>query len=158
MGVFTVRTDVVTANAINCRIILVLYGLNSTNQGYYEFSTMRYRSFFLKIYVADTKKDKIRREFLKKVSYNKYNQFHYLQWQGLRKIFFLYSMKDPCKKNVALDLRSYIPIPQYWQGVSRTYDILATFKLPCNTSHIKSPAFTSALIILHYGIICYMDI
>ena len=119
---------------------------------------MGYRSFFFKIYVAYTKMDNIRRAFLKKVSYNKYNQFYYLQCQGLRKIVFLYSMKDLCKKNVALDLRSYIPIPQYWQGVSCTYDILATFKLPCNTSHIKSPAFTSTLIILHYDIIFYMDI
>ena len=27
-------------------------------------------------------------------------------------------------KNVALHLWSYIPIPQYWPGVSCTYDIL----------------------------------
>ena len=67
-------------------------------------------------------------------------------------------MKEKCKKNVALHLRSYIPIPQYWQGVSCTYDTLATFKLPRNTSRIKSPVFTSALIILRYDIIFYMHI
>ena len=60
--------------------------------------------------------------------------------------FFLNSMKDQCKKYVALHLRSYISIPQYWPGVSCTY-MLATFKLPHNTSHIKSLTFTSALII-----------
>ena len=38
------------------------------------------------------------------------------------------------------------------------YDILATFKLSCNISQIKSPAVTSALIILRYDIIYYMDI
>ena len=65
-------------------------------------------------------------------------------------------MKDQCKNNLALHLRSYIPIPQYWPGVPRTYDILATFKLSCDTSHIKSPAFTSAVIILRCGIIFYM--
>ena len=29
-----------------------------------------------------------------------------------------YSMKDQCKKKFALHLRPYIPIPQYWSGVS----------------------------------------
>ena len=85
----------------------------------------------------------------------------FFQWKGLRKIVFLYSMKDNLynvKKNVALHLRSYIPIPQYWSGVSCTYDVLATIKLPRNTSHIKSTAFTSALIILRYGIMFYMHI
>ena len=33
-----------------------------------------------------------------------------------------YSMKDQYKKNFALHLRSYIPIPQYWSGVSCIYD------------------------------------
>ena len=44
---------------------------------------------------------------------------------------------------------------QCWPGVSCLYDMLAAFKLPCNTSHIKSPAFTSTLIILRYDIIFY---
>ena len=35
-------------------------------------------------------------------------------------------------------------------------DILATFKFSDNTSHIKSPAFTSALIILRCDIIFHM--
>ena len=60
-------------------------------------------------------------------------------------------------KKIALHLRPYIPIPLHWLGVSCIYDTLAAFKLSCNTSHIKSPAFTSALIILHYDIIVYMN-
>ena len=36
---------------------------------------------------------------------------------GLRNIVFLYSLKDQCKKNVALHLRSYIPIPSIgWES------------------------------------------
>ena len=47
-----------------------------------------------------------------------------------------YSMKYQCKKNFALHLRPCIPIPQYWSGVSCTYDIIAVFKLPCKIFHI----------------------
>ena len=47
-----------------------------------------------------------------------------------------YSMKDQCKKKFALHLRPYIPIPQYWSGVSCIYDIIAAFKLSCKIFHI----------------------
>ena len=71
-------------------------------------------------------------------------------------------MKDQCKKNVALHLRSHIPIPQYWPVVSYAYDILMIyiyiFKLPRNSSHIKFPVFTSALIILRYDMVLYAHI
>ena len=40
---------------------------------------------FFKIYVTDTKKDKIRKAILKKVSYNKYNQFHISAMKGITK-------------------------------------------------------------------------
>ena len=35
------------------------------------------------------------------------------------------------KKNFALHLRPYIPIPLYWSGVSCNYDIIVEFKLSC---------------------------
>ena len=44
--------------------------------------------------------------------------------------------EDQCKKKSALHLRPYIPIPQYWSGVSYIYDIIATFKLSCKIFHI----------------------
>ena len=46
------------------------------------------------------------------------------------------SMKDQCKKFFALHLRPYIPISQYWPGVSCIYDIIAAFKLSCKIFHI----------------------
>ena len=47
------------------------------------------------------------------------------------------SMKDKCKKkNFALHLRPYVPIPQYWSGVSCICDIIAEFKLSCKIFHI----------------------
>ena len=68
--------------------------------------------------------------------------------KGITKDCLSLQYERSVKKNFALHLGQYIPIPQYWWGVSCIYDILAAFKLSCNTSHIKSPAFTSALIIL----------
>ena len=47
-----------------------------------------------------------------------------------------YSMKDQCKKKIALYLRPYIPIPQCWSGVSSIYDIIAAIKLSCKIFHI----------------------
>ena len=47
-----------------------------------------------------------------------------------------YSMRDQCKKNFALCLRPYIPVPEYWSGVSSIYDIIAAFKLSCKILHI----------------------
>ena len=41
------------------------------------------------------------------------------------------SMKDHCKKNFALYLRSYIPIPHYCSEVFSIDDIIAKFKLSC---------------------------
>ena len=37
-----------TVIVINCRIILVLYDLTSTNQGYQEFNIMEYKNIFSK--------------------------------------------------------------------------------------------------------------
>ena len=45
-------------------------------------------------------------------------------------------MKDQCKKKFALHIRQYIPIPQYWPGVSCVYDKIAVFKLTCKIFHI----------------------
>ena len=61
------------------------------------------------------------------------------------------------KKDFVLHLRPYNPVSQYWPGVSCIYDTLVAFKLSCNNSHIKSPAFTFALIILRYDIVFYMN-
>ena len=47
-------------------------------------TSWRTESFFL-IYVQDTKKDRIRRAILKKVSYNKYNQFYISAMKGITK-------------------------------------------------------------------------
>ena len=47
-----------------------------------------------------------------------------------------YSMNDQCKTFFTLHLRPYIPIPQYWPGISRVYDIIAAFKLSCKISQI----------------------
>ena len=73
------------------------------------------------------------------------------------------SMKDKCKKkNFALHLRPYVPIPQYWSGVSCICDIIAEFKLSCKIFHIydtfhkKSPAFTYTLIISRYDNFLYV--
>ena len=43
--------------------------------------------------------------------------------------------KDQCKI-FTLHLRLYIPIPQYWSGVSCIYDIMVAFKLSCKIFHI----------------------
>ena len=48
---------------------------------------------------------------------------------------FFCSMKNQFKK-IALHLRPYIPIPQYWSVVSCIYDIIAEFKLSCTIFHI----------------------
>ena len=73
---------------------------------------------------------------------------------GLLKIAFLYNVKNQCKKIFALHLRLYIPIPQYWTGVSCIYEIMITFKSPTLRILFRtSPAFTCTLIISSYNII-----
>ena len=105
-----------------------------------------------------TKKDRMQRAMSKKVSYNKYIRFHISTMKGIVKDCFSLQYERLMKKHFTLHLRSYIPIPQYWPGVPCIYNILATFKLSCNTSHIKYPAFTYALIISRYDIIFDMHI
>ena len=61
-------------------------------------------------------------------------------------------------KDFALHIRSYIPVPQNCPRISCIYNILAAFKLFCNTFHKKSPSFTSAFITLHYDIIFNMHL
>ena len=74
----------------------------------------------------------------------------YLQWKGLRKIVFLYSMKDQCK-----EISHYIPghsfrFPSYWSAVSCIYDILAAFRLSCTISHIQDTLKKTSRIYLHF--------
>ena len=85
-----------------------------------------------------TKKDRMQRAMSKKVSYNKYIRFHISTMKGIVKDCFSLQYERLMKKNFTLHLRSYIPIPQYWPGVPCIYDILATFKLSCNTYKISS--------------------
>ena len=49
---------------------------------------------------------------------------------------FFYSVKDQCKKKLTLYLTPYIPIPQYWSGVSFIFDIIAALKLSPEIFHI----------------------
>ena len=54
---------------------------------------------------------------LKKVNYEKYNQFLISAMKGITKDYesitkFCYSMKDHCKKNFTLHLTPYIQIPK----------------------------------------------
>ena len=58
-----------------------------------------------------------------------------------------YSIKDQFKKKFVLYLRPYIPIPQYWSGVSSIYDIIAAFKLSCKIFHIICTRSIYSLII-----------
>ena len=73
--------------------------------------------------------------------------------KGITKDCLSLQYERSIKKNFALHLRPYIPIPQYWPGVSCIYDTLAAFKLSYDISPIKSPAFTSTFTILCSDII-----